>query len=142
MKEAEEVCRTWNLEVIYLKVRRSNRAGLALYSSLGYNVIKDWGDGVLTMRKWLVDESIGPVAAIDAATAASSLSSIPEEAGREEGGEIEGRRGKDERVCAGEEGGASNEEEAFAPSPFFWDAFWARESPSSAKRSQSANDGR
>lgn len=58
MTEAEAVAEAWGFPGVYLKVRKSNVRGLALYGALGYAVVGEAGEeGILTMRKWVVEES-------------------------------------------------------------------------------------
>ena len=57
MAEAEEEARRWGFPAVYLKVRKSNARGFALYASLGYEVLWEWvSEGVWLMRKWVVEE--------------------------------------------------------------------------------------
>lgn len=57
MAEAEAVAEEWGFPGVYLKVRKSNVRGLALYGALGYSVVGEGGEeGILTMRKWVVEE--------------------------------------------------------------------------------------
>lgn len=57
MAEAEAVAQGWGFPAVYLKVRKSNIRGLALYAALGYAVVGEAAEeGIYTMRKWVVGE--------------------------------------------------------------------------------------
>lgn len=57
MLTCESLAKQLGFPAIYLKVRRSNQAGINLYVALGYQFVEEVDNGIFVMRRTLVTES-------------------------------------------------------------------------------------